>query len=112
MAHQIPTELGGEETLFVLPWVNMPVKKRSGMYCAGASAIAYFINKITGNWVAFGVVFFALNVYAIRLGQTRVSVNKFDCGNMPYDKYLLRKYKYKYFGKNIYTRTRIKEDLE
>jgi hypothetical protein len=24
----------------------------------------------------------------------------------------LRKYKYKYFGKNIYTRTRIKEDLE
>ena len=34
MGHPVPKELKGEERLFVIPWLNVPVNKKSIIYNA------------------------------------------------------------------------------
>lgn len=105
MAHSIPKELRGEERYFTLPVVNIHFGKKAVIYNGTVTLLAVLIGKVS-NFVVFLVVFLVLNIIAYPLATAKVSKNKFDGGNVPIDKFMLRKYKYKKFNKKIYIRRR------
>lgn len=103
MAHPIPKELRGEERLFTIPWVNIPVNKKSVIYNGPATLFAILIGRITGNITVFMGLGIALNLLVYPLGNSSVRNNKFDNGGMSYDKYLMANIRWKLRGGgNIY----------
>lgn len=111
MGHPIPKELTGEERLFVIPWLNVPVTKKSIIYNGPATLIAILIGKITGSITAFMGVGIILNVIVYPLGNNTIGNNKFNNGGMSYDKYLIQKIKWELRGGgNIYIGHHQKEE--
>ncbi len=111
MGHPIPKELKGEERLLVIPWLNIPITKKSIIYNGPATLIAILVGKITGSITIFMGLGIALNVIVYPLGNNSIGNNKFDNGGMSYDKYLAGKIKWKMKGGgNIYISHK-KEDI-
>jgi hypothetical protein len=88
MGHPVPKDLKGEERLFVLPGLNLPINKKSVLYNGPASLIAVAIGQVTGNQIAFLTFFVLLNVIAYPFGNSKRSRKKFDNGFMNNDKYV------------------------
>lgn len=88
MGHPVPKDLKGEERLFVVPGLNVPLYKRSILYNGPASLIAVAIGQVTNNQLAFIAFFVLLNVVAYPLGNGKRSKRKFDNGFMSNDKYI------------------------
>lgn len=90
MGHPIPKELKGEERLFVLPGINLPIYKKSIIYNGPATLIAVAIGQISNNQIVFFAFFILLNVIAYPLGNGKRGRKKFDNGFMNNDKLLKR----------------------
>lgn len=113
MAHPVPKDLKGEERLFVIPGVNLPVTKKSLIYNGPATLIAVLIGKITGNQIAFLAFLIIFNVIAYPLGNTKVSRKKFDNGYMDNDMYLKKLIIWKIRrGGNVYVSHKLEEEVD
>lgn len=105
MSHPIPKELKGEERVFTIPMVNLHFNKKGLVYNGIVTLLAVILGKITSFWV-FLFLFVVLNFIAYPLAHLKKSKYSFEGGNVPLDKYYIRKYKYNKFNKNIYIRKR------
>lgn len=103
MAHPIPKELRGDERIFTIPIINAHFNKKGVVYNGAVSLLSVVIGKLTNLWV-FLVFFIVLNLIAYPLAHMKTPRGKFEGGNVPLDKYFIRKFKYKKFSKNIYVR--------
>lgn len=104
MAHPIPKELKGEERIFTIPFINVHINKKGLGYNGIATIIAAVMLKLTNFWV-FLVLFLVLNITVYPLAHMKTQKNRFEGGNVPYDRYFLRKFKYKK-NQNVYIRKR------
>lgn len=104
MAHPIPKELKGEERLFTIPYINLHFSGKDVLYCGVVTLIAYIIGKVFGK-VAFIILALILNSIAYPISHLKTKKNEFEGGNIPLDRFIRRKYLYKY-NKNIYIRKR------
>lgn len=102
MGYPVPKELKGEERLFVIPKINVPITKKSIMYNGPATLIAILIGKVSGNQIIFLSLFIVLNIIAYPFGNKRIAKNKFDNGGMDYDKYIRQRIKWQLHGGKIY----------
>ncbi|WP_321835652.1 hypothetical protein [Clostridium butyricum] len=103
MGHPIPKELKDEERIFSVPYLDLHFSKKASLYCMIAtviSGITLYINL----YMCLGL-FVVLNLIAYSLASFKVTLNKFEGGNVYFDKYLIRKFKYKK-NRNIYLRRR------
>lgn len=113
MAHLVPKDLKGEERLFVIPGLNLPITKKSLLYNGPATLLAFTIGKISGSQIAFLSFLIVLNIIAYPLGNTKVNRNKFDNGYMDNDMYLKRLLIWKLNkGGNIYISHKIDEGVD
>lgn len=99
----IPSEFKEETIWFTLPYINISFTSKAVIYCLIATGISAIFLKI--NIIVFFLIFIILNSIAFPLATGKTSDKKFEAGNLPYDKFLIRKYKYKY-RRNIYLRKR------
>lgn len=88
MGHPIPKDLKGEERLFVIPGINIPVYKKSILYNGPATLIAVIIGQVVSNQLVFLTLFVLLNIIAYPLGNGKRGRKKFDNGFMNNDKLL------------------------
>lgn len=105
MAHHIPQELKGQERYFSIPYLNLHFSGKGVIYNGAVTAISALIGKITNVWV-FLVLFIITNAIAYPLAHGTVPKRKFEGGGVPFDVFVLRMIKYKYFRKNLYIRRR------
>lgn len=103
MGHPIPKDLKGEERLFSIPYLDIHFNKKATAYCLVATVISGIFLRI--NFYIFMFLFITLNVTAYVLATLTIAQNKFEGGNVSYDVYLWRKFKYKR-NKNVYIRRR------
>lgn len=104
MAHPVPKdlkEMKEEERLLSIKMFDLYLTKTGAIYNASVSIISGLIFKLTGNIIVFLILFIASNIAVYPLAQTKTKINEFDGGNIRTDKFLLKKYKYK-FKKRIY----------
>ncbi|MCK9470647.1 MAG: hypothetical protein M0Q88_02710 [Bacilli bacterium] len=87
MGHLVPKELRGEERLFVIPKIGVPVYKKSLTYNGPATLLAIILGKITGSETIFFGLFIILNILVYPLGVGRISRKTFDNGFMNKDMY-------------------------
>ena len=104
MAHPIPKELKGEERIFTIPYINVHINKKGLGYNGAATLLSAVILKLTNFWV-FLVFFLVSNMIVYPLAHMKTQKNRFEGGNVPYDRYFLRKFKYKR-NQNVYIRKR------
>ncbi len=111
VSHLVPKELKGEERLFIIPWIGIPVYKKSLAYNGPATLIAVILGKIMNSEIVFFAFFLILNVVVYPLGVGRISRKAFDNGYMKKDMY------YKQYliwtlkgGGDIYTSHKLKEE--
>lgn len=91
MGYPVPKELKGEERLFVIPHINVPFYKRSLIYNGPVTLIVIMINKFLDNLiVGLGLLVIA-NAVVYPLGHRKISKNKFNNGNMDFDKVMKKK---------------------
>lgn len=103
MGYPVPKDLKGEERLFVIPGINVPINKKSILYNGPASLLAVAVGKIANNVIVFLAVFIILNIIAFPFGNTKNSKRKFDNGYMDNDKLFKQKFLWKLRGGgNIY----------
>jgi hypothetical protein len=103
MAHPIPKDLKGEERLFVIPGINIPIYKKSILYNGPASLIAVLIGQYSQNQIAFLTFFILLNIAAYPFGNGKIRKKKFDNGFMNSDKYVKQRLMWKLKGGgNVY----------
>lgn len=88
MGHPVPKDLKGEERLFVIPGLNLPVNKKSLIYNGPATLLALILGRLTGNRIVFFSFLAILNVIVYPLGNSKRSKKKFDNGFMDNDMYL------------------------
>lgn len=105
MAHPIPKELKGEERLFTLPIINIHFNKKGLIFNGAATILSGVILKLTNFWV-FVPIFLITNMIAYPMGHMKTPKNRFEGGNVPLDKFFIRRFKYKKFKQNIYVRRR------
>lgn len=98
MSHPVPKELKGEERLFVIPGINIPVNKKSVIYNGPATLLAFIIGQISGNQLLFLFLLVVLNFVTYPLGNNKVSKKKFDNGFMDNDMLLKKFIKWKLNG--------------
>lgn len=111
MAHPVPKDLKGEERLFVLPGLNLPVYKKSIIYNGPASLIAVAIGQVTGNQILFLTLFVILNAVAYPFGNGKRNRRKFDNGFMDNDKYVRQLILWKIRGGgNVYLSHRMEDE--
>lgn len=103
MGHPIPKELKDEERIFSIPYLDLHFSKKATLYCLIATVISGFTIYI--NLYVFLALFIILNLLAYSLASFRVARNSFEGGNVYFDRYLIRMYKYRK-NKNIYLRKR------
>lgn len=103
-SHLVPKELKGEERIIEFPYFGLYLSKKGIVYCGTATIIASIILKLTNIYISM-FFFVALNAIAYPMSIRKISAKKFDCGNMPYDAFFVRKFRYKK-NKNIYLRTK------
>ena len=103
MGHPIPKELRNEERIFSIPYLDIHFSKKATLYCIVATVLSGLTIYI--NLYVFLILFGILNLTAYSLATFKVARNKFEGGNVYFDRYLIRMYKYKK-GKKIYLRRR------
>lgn len=112
MAHLVPKDLKGEERLFVVPGVNLPITKKSIIYNGPATLMAIIVGKVFGNQILFITIFIILNAIAYPLGNTKRHRKKFDNGYMNNDMYFKKRLSWTFKkGGNIYLSHRIDEEV-
>lgn len=103
MSHSIPKELKGEERIFVIPGINIPIYKKSILFNGPASLIAVLIGQYSQSQLAFFTFFIVLNLAAYPFGNGRIRKKNFDNGYMNYDKYVKQRILWEFRGGgNIY----------
>jgi hypothetical protein len=73
------------------------------VYNGVATLGSALIGKVTNLWV-FLVLFLILNIIAYPLAHLKMPKKRFEGGAVSLDKYVARWFKYKFYGKNLYTR--------
>jgi len=106
MAHQIPKELKGEERYFTIPVINLHYSRKGTIYAAVATGISVLIKKLTNVWV-FIPTFLILNAIAYPLAHATTPKKKFEGGNLPFDIWLIRWFKFRKMKKKLYIRGRV-----
>lgn len=104
MGHPVPKDLKGEERVFSITAIDLHFSKRGIVY----NGIACVISGLTlyiFNFYAFATLFILLNVIAYPLAHASLPSKNFEGGNVKFDKYIYRIFKYRK-GKNIYLRGR------
>lgn len=105
IGHRIITKLKGEERYLSIPYINLHFSKKGLVYNGAVTGFSALIGKLT-NVSVFIALLIVLNAIAYPLAHGKVSRKKFEGGNLPYDRYFLRMFKFKKHGGNIYIRKR------
>lgn len=103
--HQIPKELKGEERILSIPIINVYLNRKGLIYNGAVTILSAILGKLISFWV-FLVLFIILNLIAYPLAHLKTPKTRFEGGNVPLDKYILRRFKYKKFNQNIHIRKR------
>lgn len=102
MAHRLLTEIKEEVRVGTLPYLNLAYTLKGVGYAAVASLISLLFLKI--NTITFLVALILLNAVVYPLAHNKTSRDKFEGGNLSYDKYLIKRITYFKKGKKVYIR--------
>ena len=102
MAHRLIADIKLEMRVLTIPYLNVSYTLKGIGYAAVVSLISLIFLKI--NEITFLIALVILNAIVYPIAHYKTPRDRFEGGDLAYDRYLLKKIRYYKKGKKVYIR--------